>query len=135
LAQLGFPYHTTYAGIGPDPHLHTSTLTRILQNRNRSSATREHSTHLTASFVHDRFTEVCYMVLLPSLHSQYTVIVSHNGIAQMLGLPEYVASTAKSRLKQAYNSTVLNRHRRRHYIETPFSMQASCGITNRPVSI
>jgi hypothetical protein len=44
LAQLGFLYHTTYAGLGPDPNLHISTLTRIFQNMNGSGATREHST-------------------------------------------------------------------------------------------
>jgi hypothetical protein len=93
LAQLRFPYHTTYAGLGLDPHLHTSTLTWILQNRNRSSTTQEHSTHFTMSFVPNGFTGVCYTVLPPSLHSPCAVIISHKVIAQMLDLPEYVAST------------------------------------------
>jgi hypothetical protein len=52
-----------------DPKLHISTLTQILQNGNRSSTTREHSTHFTASFVPDGFIGVCYTALSPSLHS------------------------------------------------------------------
>jgi hypothetical protein len=43
------------------------------------------------------------MLLSPSLHSQCAVVLSHNGIAKVLGLPEYVASTTKSRLTQVYN--------------------------------
>jgi hypothetical protein len=39
LAQLGFPYHMTYAGLGLALNLHISTLTQILKNMNRSSAT------------------------------------------------------------------------------------------------
>jgi hypothetical protein len=87
--------------------LHISTLTWILLNGNRSSATREHSTHFTASFVHDGFTGACYTILSPSLHSQCAVIVSHKGIAQMLGLPEYVASTASHDHRQLYNDRSL----------------------------
>jgi hypothetical protein len=48
-----------------------------------------------------------YTILSPSPHSQCAVIVSHNGIAKVLGLPEYVASTAKSRTQQAYNERSL----------------------------
>jgi hypothetical protein len=107
LAQLGFPYHTTYVGLGPDPCLHTSTLTQILLYENRSSTTREHSTHFTMLFVHDGFTEVCYMVLPLSLHSQCVVIVSHTRISQMLGLPEYVSSTASHDHRQLYNDQSL----------------------------
>jgi hypothetical protein len=64
-----------------DPNLHISTLTQILQNGNRSSATQKHNTHFTASFVPDGFTGVCYTILPPSLHSQCAVIISHKGIA------------------------------------------------------
>jgi hypothetical protein len=39
LAKLGFPYHMTYAGLGLALNLHISTLTQILQNMNKSSAT------------------------------------------------------------------------------------------------
>jgi hypothetical protein len=117
LAQLGFPYHTTYAGLGPDPCLHTSTLTRILHYGNRSSATREHSTHSTASFVPNGFIGVCNTVLSSSLHFQCVVIVSYKGIAQMLGLPEYVASTTSHYHRQAVQRMVLNRHRRGHYVQ------------------
>ena len=37
-----------------------------------------------------------YTLLSPSLHFECAVGLSHNGIAEVLGLPEYVASTAKS---------------------------------------
>jgi hypothetical protein len=36
-----------------------------------------------------------YMILSPSPRSQCAVVVSHNGIAKILALPEYVASTSK----------------------------------------
>jgi hypothetical protein len=60
---------------------HSSTLTRILQNGNWSSTTREYSTHFTMSFIPNGFTGVCYTILSLSLHSQCTVIVPHSGLA------------------------------------------------------
>jgi hypothetical protein len=117
LAQLGFPYHTTYIGLGPDPCLYTSTLTWILHYGNRSNATREHSTHFSVLFVPDGFTGVCYMILSSSLHSQCAVIIPHKRIAQMLGLLEYVASTTNHDHKQAVQRMVLNRHGRGHYVQ------------------
>jgi hypothetical protein len=48
-----------------------------------------------------------YTILPPSLHSQCAVIVSHIRIAQMLGLPEYVASTASHDHRQLYNDRSL----------------------------
>jgi hypothetical protein len=92
-----------YVGLGLDLFLHTWTLTRIILYKNRSNATQEYSTHFTVSFIRDGFTKVCYMVLSPSLHSQCVVIVSYTRIAQMLGLPEYVASTASHDHGQFYN--------------------------------
>jgi hypothetical protein len=56
------------------------------------------------------------MILSPSLHSQCAVIVPHNGIAQMLGLLEYVASTTNHDHKQAVHRTVLNQHGWGHYV-------------------
>jgi hypothetical protein len=56
------------------------------------------------------------MVLSPSLHSQCTVIVPPKGIAQMLGLPEYVASTTNHDHKEIVQRTVLNRHGWGHYV-------------------
>jgi hypothetical protein len=103
---------------------HLSTLTWILQNRNRSNATWEHSTHFTVSFIPNGFIGVCYMILSPSLHSQCTVIVPHSGLAQVLGLPEYVASTASHDHKQAVQRTVLNRHRRGRYVRPQTTTQA-----------
>jgi hypothetical protein len=43
----------------------------------------------------DGFTWACYMVLLSYLYSQCVVVVSHKGIAKILGLPEHVANTSK----------------------------------------
>jgi hypothetical protein len=57
LAQLGFPYHMIYVGLGLD-NLHISTLTQILLYRNRSSATREPVSHLLESFKPDAFTSM-----------------------------------------------------------------------------
>ena len=52
-----------------------------------------------------------YMLLSPSLYTQCVVGLSYNGIAKVLGLPEYVATTSKvSTTQQAYNHTILNRH-------------------------
>jgi hypothetical protein len=97
LAQLGFPYHMTYAGLGLDPkpslNLHISTFTRVLQNVNRSSATKSTVHHLPAPLLVD--SQDGYMLLSPSPYSQCVVVVSHNRIAKVLDLPEYVASTSK----------------------------------------
>ena len=48
LAQLGFPYHMIYAGLGLVLNLHISTLTRILQNMNRSTLPKSIVLHLPA---------------------------------------------------------------------------------------
>jgi hypothetical protein len=106
--------------------LHISTLTWILQNVNGAPL---ENTVLYLPAPTQRFHRMGTL-LSPSLHSQCAVVLSHNGIAEVLGLPEYVASTAKSQLTQVYNGTVLNRHRPKHCIKTPFSLQAT-----RPVSI
>jgi hypothetical protein len=47
------------------------------------------------------------MVLPSTLHSECAVIVSHTRIAQMLGLPEYVANTASHDHRQLYNDRSL----------------------------
>jgi hypothetical protein len=47
------------------------------------------------------------MVLSPSLHSQCMFIVFYKGIAEMLGLPEYVASTTSHDHRQLYNDRSL----------------------------
>ena len=106
LAQLGIPYHMTYVGprhkyinLHSDPPKHESV-----------RATREHNTpppyvilDVSVGWVH---------ATLAISHSQCAVVFSHNGIAEISGLLEYVASTTKSRLTQVYNGTVLNQHRR-----------------------
>ena len=88
--QQGFPNHTTYAGprptyinLHPDPPKHEPV-----------RATREYSTpppyvirDVSVGWVH---------ATLAISHSQCTVVFSYNGIAEILSLPEYVASTTKS---------------------------------------
>ena len=51
------------------------------------------------------------MLVSPSLHSQCVVVISHNGIAEVLGLLEYVASTTSHDHKVGLQQSVLNRHR------------------------
>ena len=87
----GFPYHTTYAGLRPTYiNLHLD-----LPKREPVYATREHSTpppYATPSgFIG------CVHTTLTISHAQCPVVFSHNGIAKVLGLPKYVASTTKSR--------------------------------------
>jgi hypothetical protein len=43
------------------------------------------------------------MLLSPSLHSQCAVVLSHNGIAEVLGLAEFVVNTTSHNHKRAYN--------------------------------
>jgi hypothetical protein len=110
--------HDICRSMSVDPNLHISTLTQILQNGNQSSATREHSTHFTMSFIPDRFTEVCYMVLSPSLHSQCAVAISQNEIAKIYWAYRSMwLVLAKSQLHTGLQRTVPNRHRRGHYVK------------------
>jgi hypothetical protein len=119
LAQLGFPYHTIYAGLGLNLNLHISTLTWIPLYRNRSSATREHSTHFTASFVLNGFIGACYTVLSPSLHSQCAVVVFHKGVAEIYWAYQSMWPVlAKPQPHTSLQRTVLNRWRRGHYIKS-----------------
>jgi hypothetical protein len=84
--HLGIPYHTTYAGPRStyiNPHSDP-------QKRERVRAAREHSTPLPyavpdgiAWWVHATLT----ISPLP-----VRIVCSHNGIAEVLGLPKYVAS-------------------------------------------
>jgi hypothetical protein len=79
----------TYAGHRPINH-HWDP-----PKRERVCATQEYSTphpYTDPAVLQDRYT-----LLLPSLHSQCSVVLSHNEIAKVLGLTEYVASTTKSR--------------------------------------
>ena len=72
-------------------------------------ATREHSTpppyvilDVSVGWVH---------ATLAISHCQCTVVFSHNGIAKVSGLSEYVIGIAKSRPQAALQRSVLNRHR------------------------
>ena len=103
--------------------LHISTLTWILQNMNRSSATREHSTPPPCA-TPGGFTG-CVHTTLTISRSKCIVVFSHNGIVEVLGLPEYVASTTRSQLTTVYNSMVLNWHRRNKHNRVNLSTQLS----------
>jgi hypothetical protein len=81
----------TYAGLGPDPNLHISTLTQILQNVNGSSATQEHSTPPPCA-TPSGFIGRVHATLAISL------LLVRSYITEVLCLPEYVASTTRSRL-------------------------------------
>ena len=64
-------------------------------------ATREYSTPLFY-VIHDVSVRWLHAILAIS-HSQCAVVLSHNEIAEILDLLEYVASTARSRTRQVYN--------------------------------
>ena len=86
----------TYAGLGPVPNLHISTLTRVPQNMNGFTLPESIVLHLPTPLLAD--SQDVYTLLSSSLHSQCVVGLSHNGIAELLGLLDYVASTTRSRL-------------------------------------
>ena len=91
----------TYAGLGPDPNLHISTLTWILQKMNRYSATKESSTPPPCA-TPGGFTR-CIHATLAISPLPVRSWPSYNGIAKMLGLPGYVAITTSHDHKRAYN--------------------------------
>jgi len=91
----------TYAGIRPTYiNLHSDP-----PKREPVCATQEHSTPPPYT-TPGGFTACVYATLTIS-HTQCVVVFSHNGIAEVLGLLEYVASTTKSRLTQVYNGRSL----------------------------
>ena len=65
----------------------------------------------------------CVHATLTISHAQCIVVFSHNGIAEVLGLPEYVASTTRSRPHTGLQLTVLNRHRRDEHDQVNLSTQ------------
>ena len=86
-------------------NLHISTLTQILQNMNGFTPPKSIVLNLPTLLLVD--SQDVYTLLSPSLHSQCAVVLSHNGIAKVLGLPDYVANTTKSWTQQAYNERAL----------------------------
>ena len=101
LAQLGFPYHTTYVGSRPtyiNIHLDPPKCELVY-------ATQEYSAPppwaAPGGFIG------CVHATLTISHAQCVVVFSHNGIAEVSGLPEYVTSTTKSRSQQVYNERSL----------------------------
>ena len=99
LVQLGFPYHTIYAG--PSFGLTYINLHLDPSKRELVYATREHSTPPPCA-APGGFTGCVYATLTIS-HAQCTVVFPHNGIAEVSGLPEYVASTTSHDHKRPYN--------------------------------
>ena len=102
-------YHTTYAGPRPEPtyiNLHSDP-----PKREPVRTTREHSTPPPCSVPDGILTG--WVHATPAIsHAQCAVVFSHNGIAEVSGLPEYVVGTSKSRPHDGLQRTVLNRHRR-----------------------
>ena len=80
----------TYVGPGPtyiNPHSD-----RL--EREPVCATREYNTPPPCA-IPDRFTGWVHATLT-IFHSQCVVVFSYNGVAKVLGLPEYMAGTTKS---------------------------------------
>jgi len=91
LAQLGFSYHTIYAG--PGFRLTYINLHSDPPKCEPVYATQEYST--PPSYVICDVSVRWVHAALAISHSQCAVVFSHSGIAKVLGLPEYVASTTK----------------------------------------
>jgi hypothetical protein len=104
--QLGIPNHTTCGGPRPTYiNLHLD-----FSKREPVCASREYSTPPPCA-TPDRFTRWVHASLAIS-HSQCVVVFSHNGIAKVLGLSEYVVSTTKSQPHTSLQRTILNWHKR-----------------------
>ena len=92
LAQLGFPYHKTYAG--PSLGRTYINLHSDPPEREPVCATREHSTPPPCATPGG--STGCVHATLTISHARCAVVFSHNEIAEVSGLPEYVACTARS---------------------------------------
>ena len=93
LAQLGFPYHMTYVG----PGLRLTYINLPSDPPKCELVLRYPRAQYSTSLRHSMMdSQDVYTLLSPSLHSQCMVVLCHNGIAEVLGLPEYVASTTNS---------------------------------------
>jgi hypothetical protein len=116
-----------------DPNLHISTHTQIPQNLNRSALPGSTvPTTLRRSSLTDL--QKCITWYSHHLHSpsaQLSFQVKDKPGQRLTGVCVHYY---KSRSQTALQRSVLNQHRQRHYIKTPFSMQVSCGPTTRPVS-
>jgi hypothetical protein len=113
LAQLRFPYHTT--NVGGEP-----TLINLYLDPSKYKPVQRYSRAQYPPLCVVRPWRIhrnVYTILSPSSHSQCAVVVSPNGIVNVLGLPEYVASTTSHYHKRALQRTVLNRYRQGHYIK------------------
>ena len=131
LAQLGFPYHTTYAGPGfglkyINPHSDPP-------KRELVCATWEHSTPPPCAtpggstwWVH---------ATLTISHAQCAIVFSHNGIAEVSGLTEYVASTTSHDHKRPYNDRSLINTGRTSTTRRTCLPNTYLNINSHPVSI
>ena len=84
MTYVGPGFGLTYINLRLDP-----------QKSEPICATREHSTPPPWA-TPGGFTG-CVHITLTISHAQCAIAFSHNGIAKVLGLPKYVASTTKSR--------------------------------------
>ena len=117
LAGVFLPHDICRSRPGPKPtyiNLHSDP-----PKREPVCATREHSTPplcaTPSGFIG------CVHATLTISHA--VVVFSHNGIAEVSGLPEYMASTIKSRTHTSLQRTVLNRHRRDEHDQASLSAQ------------
>jgi hypothetical protein len=120
--RLGWGFLTTWHMQVPVPNVHISTFTRILQNVNGfvlPDSTVLH--HLRHSLMDS---QDVYTLLSPFIYSQCAIVLSRNGIAEVLGLPEYVASTTKSQPQDGLRRYGPQSTQARHYIKTQFMTQA-----------
>ena len=87
------------------------------------------------SFVLDEFTRSVHATLTIS-HTQCAVVFSHNGIAEVSGLPEYVASTTSHDHKQPYNDrSLIDTDGTKHDQATLSAEPPETYPMSRPVSI
>jgi hypothetical protein len=116
-----------------DPNLHISTCTQILQNLNRSVLPGSTvPTTLRRSSLTD--SQKCVTRYTRHLHSPSAQLSFQVKDKPRQRLTRVCGQYYKSRSQTALQRSVLNRCKRRHYIETPFPVQASCGQTTRSVS-
>jgi hypothetical protein len=106
------------------PDLHISTIPMNPPKHELDHTTREHSTP-SPCFVPDDYL-AGWVHATPTISPLLVCVInSHNGIAEVPGLPEYVASTVKSRSHGGLQWTVLNRHRQ----STTLRLHSLCKLT------
>jgi hypothetical protein len=131
-ARVSLP-HDICRSRSVDPNLHISTRTQIPQNLNRSALPRSTVPNtLRRSSLTD--SQKCVTRYFHHLHSPSAQLSFQVKDKPGQRLTRVCGQYYKSRSQTPLQRSVLNQHRWRHYIKTPFSMQVSCGPTTRPVS-